>query len=83
MSCTTAFIQVLSRVDIDPIYMCQLDKQCPFQDCKTGTCASISAVTIHPQPIKSGDTITITGYYSVNGTAGAGMLRMEGATAGM
>lgn len=74
------FIQIISKVDIDPIYMCQLKKQCPIIPCKTATCATITSITVHPQQPKRGDTLTVTGYYRVTGDAGAGMLRLMSQT---
>ena len=74
------FIQVLKNVDIDPIYMCQLQNQCPIHACAQASCATITKVTVQPEKPKYGDTITVTGYYTVTGPAGAGMLRLESAT---
>lgn len=74
------FIQIISRVDIDPIYMCQLEKKCPIQACAQPTCATISSIKLSPSVPKSGDTVTVTGYYTVTGEAGAGMLRLMSST---
>ena len=74
------FIQVISRVDIDPIYMCQLEKQCPIKTCDQKSCAHITSVTVSPRTPKRGDTLTVTGFYTVTGEAGAGMLRLMSAT---
>jgi hypothetical protein len=74
------FIKVISKVDIDPIYMCQLQKQCPIQDCATPSCAEIVSINLKPQPVKRGDTLTVTGIYRVSGNAGAGMLRLMSET---
>lgn len=74
------FIQVLQNTDIDPIYMCQLKAQCPIQACKQPSCATITQVTVQPAQPKYGDTITVTGYYTVTGDAGAGMLRLMSET---
>lgn len=71
------FIQVLSQTDIDPIYMCQLQKQCPVQPCATSTCAKID--DLHVKPDGQGG-YTVTGIYTVTGPAGAGMLRLMSST---
>lgn len=70
------FIQLLSEYDIDVIYLCQLKKQCPVLACKDKTCAHITQITLSPTHPKSGDMLTVTGYYTVTGAAGAGMLRL-------
>lgn len=74
------FIEILQRVGIDPIFLCQNDKQCPANDCPAGSCAYIQKLDVYPNPIKSGDVVTITGYYVVNGTAGAGTLTLNAET---
>lgn len=70
------FIKLISQVDIDVIYLCQLKKQCPVIPCKEKTCAHISQITLQPAQPKRGDSLTVTGYYTVTGDAGAGMLRL-------
>ncbi|KAF0971819.1 hypothetical protein FDP41_010042 [Naegleria fowleri] len=71
-----AFIDIIKKGDLDPIYACQLGKLCPVHDCTAKTCAAFTATGVIPQVSKLGSTVTAYSRLNVFNESGPGQVTM-------
>eukprot|EP00117_Sycon_ciliatum_P025115 scpid35037/ scgid20919/ Countin-1 len=70
------FIHILERVDIDPIFYCELVRLCPIVDCQ-GRCLSIRSMNVTPAEVSLGKPIKATVELQVYNKTGTGMTRVD------
>ncbi|KAG2388763.1 hypothetical protein C9374_000202 [Naegleria lovaniensis] len=72
-----AFIAVLKKADLDPIYGCQLLNVCPVHDCTAKTCATFTNAGVIPQVSPMGGKVMAYARLNVFNESGPGQVVLK------
>ncbi|EFC42544.1 predicted protein [Naegleria gruberi] len=72
-----AFIDVIKKADLDPIYGCQLAKICPIHDCTAKVCALVDTVGVVPSSGPAGGKYSFYSRLNVLNESGPGEVTLE------
>ncbi|KAG2393776.1 hypothetical protein C9374_007307 [Naegleria lovaniensis] len=72
-----AFIAILKKADLDPVYGCQLMNVCPIHDCTAKTCATFTSPGVSPQVSECGGKVLAYSRLNVFNESGPGQVILQ------